>query len=64
MICIPNIGPKQQAIRRMTGLVMLAGTAAVAAALYTISAPWWSSSVLLLPLWAASLCFFQARERT
>ena len=62
MICIPNIGPKQQAMRRTTGLVVLAAAAVVATMLYAFRAPWWAWSVLFLPLWVASLCFFQSYD--
>lgn len=62
--CVPNLGPRQQRIRLMVGIVGMVIALAAATALRVVDAPAWARLGLLLPLWGAGLGFFQAREKT
>jgi hypothetical protein len=63
-MCVPNLGPRQQRIRVVSGVVGTALALGIAAALIAFDAPRWSRLVLLLPIWGASIGFLQAREKT
>ena len=59
-----NIGPQERR-KRLTGGVVLLGASLIAAAMLIhadVARGW--RMLLVLPLWAAALGFFQARERT
>jgi hypothetical protein len=58
-----NISGPERTKRWVVGTVGLAAGIALAAALVTFQAPWWSRVLLFVPFWIAGLGFFQARER-
>ena len=59
-----NIGPRERRKRVVLGLVMLAVSVGIAAALMRSGAsPFWRLG-LFVPLWMAALCFLQARGKT
>ena len=61
---IPNIGPHERRKRLTFGVVLLGASLMAAAMLIhaDIARGW--RMLLVLPLWAAALGFFQAREGT
>lgn len=61
---VANIGPRERRRRLRGGLVALAAAAIGAALLLGLGAPRGARVVLFLPLWAAGLGVFQAREKT
>lgn len=61
---IPNIGPRGQRSRFLTGLVGVAVALFGLSVLVVADAPRLSRAVLVLPLWIAGLGFFQARAKT
>ncbi len=59
-----NIGPHERRKRLTFGVVLLTASLVAAAMLiHTDAARGWRL-LLIVPLWAAALGFFQARERT
>jgi len=61
---IANIGPAERRKRLNFGLILLAGTVLAAVALIAGHYPRGWRLLLMIPLWAAALGVFQARERT
>jgi hypothetical protein len=61
---IANIGPDGQQRRVRLGIVVLVGTALLAAVLFGLGAPRGWRLVLFPPLWVGLLGVFQAREKT
>jgi hypothetical protein len=61
---VANIGPKERRKRLVSGLVLLATSGIIAAAMMagSISRGW--RMLLFLPLWAAALGVFQAGDST
>jgi hypothetical protein len=62
--CVPNIGPAERKKRLRFGAQMTAASALLAVGLFVLAPPRPWRLVLLLPLWAAAIGFFQASERT
>jgi hypothetical protein len=63
-VCIANIGPGERRRRLVFGLVAWVTAAAILAALLLLDAGRLWRLVLLGPLWAGALGFFQYREKT
>ncbi len=63
-VCIPNIGPKERQKRLRAGVVVLAVSMVMLAALILSHVKRWWRLALFLPLWVSVSGFFQARERT
>jgi hypothetical protein len=63
-VCIPNIGVRERKKRLTFGLVALGVSVVLAGALLGRGASRLSRLTLLLPLWMASLGYFQARGKT
>jgi hypothetical protein len=61
---IPNIGPRGQRRRFLTGVGFLLVSVAVFVWLIRTGKPPAYRAILLLPLWGAGLGFFQAKEKT
>jgi hypothetical protein len=61
---IANIGPAERRKRQNLGLLLLAASLAVAVVLIAGNFPRGWRLLLIIPLWAAALGVFQARERT
>jgi hypothetical protein len=61
---VANIGPKERHKRLVSGLVLLAASVIIAAAMMagSISRGW--RVLLFLPLWGAALGVFQASDST
>jgi hypothetical protein len=59
-----NLGPRQARKRLTFGVAMFVVAVAAFGGLMVLRAPWLGRVGLLLPLWLASLGYFQARERT
>lgn len=59
-----NIGPREQAKRRVMGIVALVCGVGVAFLMVVLEAPRWSRALVFFPVWLAGLGMFQARERT
>lgn len=59
-----NIGPTGIRRRLMSGIFFLVVSGAILAALVTLHAPRGSRALLVLPLFLATLGFFQARAKT
>lgn len=64
MTPLANIGPNQRRKRMIFGAALLVLAGLAAAALISSGAPRGWRLMLVLPLWAAALGLFQARERT
>jgi hypothetical protein len=64
MTRLPNIGPSERRKRMIFGAAFLVLAGVAAAALITSGVPRGWRLLLVLPLWAAALGLFQARERT
>jgi hypothetical protein len=62
--CVINIGPLERRKRLMTGLVILAGGAALALTMLVLGASRAVRTVLFLPLAAGAVSALQAREKT
>ena len=59
-----NIGPHERRKRLTSGVVLLGASLVAAAMLIQADVARGWRILLVLPLWAAALGFFQARERT
>jgi len=59
-----NIGPQERRKRLTFGVVLLGASLVAAAMLIHANVARGWRILLVLPLWAAALGFFQARERT
>ena len=59
-----NIGPQERRKRLAFGVVLLGASLAAAAMLIHADVARGWRMLLVVPLWAAALGFFQARERT
>ena len=59
-----NIGPQERRKRLTFGVVLLGASLAAAAMLIHAEVARGWRMLLVFPLWAAALGFFQARERT
>jgi len=64
MTPLANIGPKERRKRMIFGAAFLIIAGLAAAALITSGVPRGWRLLLVLPLWAAALGLFQAREST
>lgn len=64
VVCVENIGPAQRRKRVRFGFVMLAVSAAIAAALLFFGASRWWRLGLFFPLATSVIGFFQAYEKT
>ncbi len=64
VVCVENIGPAQRRKRVRFGVVMLAVSAAIAAALLLSGANRWWRLGLFFPLATSAIGFFQAYEKT
>ena len=64
IVCAENIGPAQRRMRVRFGFVVLAVSAALAAALLFSGANRWWRLGLFFPLAASAIGFFQAYEKT
>jgi hypothetical protein len=63
-VCIANIGPRERRKRMTFGVIAFGvGVVACVALVATGVSRWWRLG-LFLPLWAAGLGVFQAREKT
>lgn len=60
----PNIGPRERRKRLAVGVVSLAVALAGLAALLLLEADRGWRLLLVLPLWGATLGFYQHREKT
>jgi hypothetical protein len=60
----PNIGPRERGKRVRFGIALAIVSAAAAVALMEGGAPRAWRLLLLLPLWASAVGFYQAREKT
>ncbi len=58
-----NIGPKEIARRRRSGLVGVSIAVGLAVALVAIGAPTWARGLVLLPLWGGLVSLEQVRRR-
>lgn len=58
-----NIGPKEIARRRRSGLVGVSIAVGLAVALVAIDAPTWSRWLVLVPLWGGFVSLEQVRRR-
>jgi len=59
-----NLGPQERRKRLTFGVVLLGASLAAAAMLIHADVARGWRMLLVVPLWAAALGFFQARERT
>jgi hypothetical protein len=59
-----NIGPRERRKRLSFGVMLLSASLVAAAIMIHAGAARGWRVLLILPLWAAALGFFQARERT
>ncbi len=59
-----NIGSREQAKRRIVGMVGMAVAVAVAFGAIYLQAPRWSRVLVFVPLWISALGFLQAKEKT
>lgn len=64
MTCIPNIGPREQRRRLVTGIAMFAIAVIVAGGLMLAGAPRAWRLFVLFPAWVGSIGAFQAKEKT
>lgn len=64
VVCVENIGPAQRRKRVRFGFVMLAVSAAIAAALLLSGANRWWRLGLFSPFATSAIGFFQAYEKT
>jgi hypothetical protein len=63
-VCIPNIGPKERAMRVRVGSAIVAVGLGVAAALvFSGVSPLWRLAVFV-PFWAGATSLWQVREKT
>ncbi|HMN26609.1 MAG TPA: hypothetical protein PKE45_00535 [Caldilineaceae bacterium] len=63
-VCIANISPRERRKRLNAGLVMLAVSGALLAALVAFDAAWWWRLLLFPVLYGAAAGIFQWREKT
>ena len=61
---VPNIGARGIRRRRIGGLVALASAVVLAGLLIVLDLSIWWRLLVVLPLWAAGLGLFQAKEKT
>lgn len=61
---VPNIGPRQRRIRRLTGAASIVLGAALLAALLILDAPRLLRLTLVIPFWIGVLGILQDREKT
>lgn len=62
--CIANIGPQARKKRLIFGVVLLGTSVVIAAVLVAVGVHRLWRLALSLPLWAAAVGYFQAREKT
>lgn len=62
--CVANIGPRQRRQRLVFGIVALAASAVILAALLGTEGPRWPRLLAALPFWAGALGYLQHREKT
>lgn len=63
-VCIPNIGVKNQQMRRNFGLVMLVISAVIGIVMLLMGAAFWLRLLLFVPFYLGMVGIFQAREKT
>lgn len=63
-LLVANIGRAERRKRFVAGIVVLAATAAVAAALLALGAPRPWRLLLIVPIYAGAVLWIQARDRT
>ncbi len=64
VVCLSNIGPKEQRRRLMFGVVAFVFSIALAALLIAANANVWWRVILFLPFAGAGIGYFQARDKT
>ncbi len=64
VVCVSNIGPKEQRKRLMSGIVAFVIGIALAALLIAANASVWWRLILFLPFAGAGIGYFQARDKT
>ncbi|HEX7587202.1 MAG TPA: hypothetical protein VF478_02710 [Anaerolineae bacterium] len=64
IVCFTNIGPQQQRIRMVFGLVAFAVGIGIAALLFLIDASVWWRLLVFFPFAGAGMGYFQARDKT
>jgi MFS family permease len=63
-VCIANISPRERRRRLVGGVIGLAISLGILAALILAGAPHWWRIGLVLPFWGAAVGFFQWRDKT